>query len=118
MSELIRIENVCPVLGVSSLGAARKFYIDLLGFEVAWGFEEGAFIGSLQRDGKGIMFSTSEKSGMTCWIGVEDIVLIYEALTKANATIVQEPTNQPWAYEFRALDYDGNILWFGSNPLA
>ncbi|MBC8064185.1 MAG: VOC family protein [Chlorobia bacterium] len=117
MSSGIQIENITPVLGVKILERSKTFYVDALGFSVDWGFEEGHVVGSVSRDGKSFMLSEGEASGMTCWVGVEDILPFYERLKSLGIEIVQEPTNQWWAYEFRALDPDGNILWFGSEPL-
>jgi len=117
LTRMMRTENAIPVLGVMNLERSRRFYVDGLGFSVDWGCEPGWFIGSVGRDGHSIMLSEEEPSGMTVWIGVEDIVPFYEACVAVGAEVVVPPQNRPWAYEFRVKDPDGNVLWFGSGPL-
>lgn len=112
-----RVENAIPVLGVADLFKSHAFYTEVLGFTEDWGFEPGAKVGSVGRDGSSIMLSEYEKSGMTVWVGVEDIVPFYRLAASAGCQITQKPTNQYWAFEFRTLDPDGNTLWFGSGPL-
>ena len=113
----MRTENTIPVLGVEDLEESRRFYVDVLGFREDWGFDPGSPLGSVGREGNSIMLCTGESKGMTVWIGVEDIVPFHEACIAAGARIVLPPQNMPWAFEFRALDPSGNILWFGSGPL-
>lgn len=51
----------------------------------------------------------------TVWIGVEDDS-IFMFIAKAGAKILQSPTQQPWAYEMKIADPDGNVLWLGTDP--
>jgi catechol 2,3-dioxygenase-like lactoylglutathione lyase family enzyme len=112
-----RVENAIPVLGVADLFKSHAFYTQVLSFTEDWGFEPGAKVGSVGRDGSSIMLSEFETPGMTVWVGVEDIVPFYKLVMYAECEIVQHPTNQPWAFEFRSQDPDGNTLWFGSGPI-
>lgn len=112
-----KVENAIPVLGVADLFKSRDFYTQVLGFTEDWGFEPGSKVGSVGRDGSSIMLSEFEKPGMTVWVGVEDIAPFYKLVMAEGCEITQNPTNQPWAFEFRCLDPDGNTLWFGSGPL-
>lgn len=113
-----RFETVIPVLTVADLQQSIAFYRDVLGFEEQWGCEQGSPIGSVGRNGEAIMLSTMEGNGATTlWMGVSDIVPITQRLSALGATMVHPPQNRPWAYEVRFLDPDGNVLWFGSEPL-
>jgi catechol 2,3-dioxygenase-like lactoylglutathione lyase family enzyme len=113
------VENTIPVLGSADVQRSLAFYEGVLGFQREWGFDERCpHIGSVQRDRHPLMISLSESTGITVWIGVSNILPIFEACLAASANIVQPPTNQWWAYEFRVKDPDGNILWFGSDPLS
>ena len=105
------------MLGVRSLQAACDFYVGVLEFGVDWVSDGDAKVAGISRGNKGMMLSEHEPSGVTLWVGCDDIVPIYELLSQSGAESVQQPTNQPWAYEFRAKDPDGNVLWFGSGPI-
>ena len=48
-------------------------------------------------------------------VGVENDA-IFDEFRRAGATVVQEPINQPWAYEMKFEDIDGNVLWLGTAP--
>lgn len=107
------IENTIPVLQVSDLADSISFYGSQLGFELEWNAGQ---VCSVARDGCSIMLQqAASPSTSTAWIGlVGDSLITY---LEAHATnIIQPPTNQPWAYEMKIADPDGNILWFGAGP--
>ena len=37
------------------------------------------------------------------------------ATVAAGAVVIQAPTKQPWAYEMKIADPDGNTLWLGTD---
>jgi catechol 2,3-dioxygenase-like lactoylglutathione lyase family enzyme len=107
------IENTIPVLQVANLEKSIAFYGDLLGFDLEWNAGQTC---SVARDGCALMLQQTESpSTSTAWIGLEGDSLIAHLEKHAN-DIVQPPTNQPWAYEMKIADLDGNILWFGAGP--
>ena len=112
------IENTIPVLSVSNMEQSVDFYLHSLGFKVDWGNPEQDAICSISRDGHCIMLSLdAEISAPSCiWIGLETDLLISECMTK-NIEILQNPTNNPWAYDMKIEDIDGNVLWLGAEPL-
>ena len=107
------IENTIPVLAVADLARSVDFYRRTLGFEVEW---DAGGICSVGRDECSIMLQVREPvvAGVV-WIGLEDDSL-FDAVQAAGATVVQQPANQPWAYEMKIVDPDGNILWLGTEP--
>jgi catechol 2,3-dioxygenase-like lactoylglutathione lyase family enzyme len=109
------IENTIPVLTVRHLDRSIAFYSDVLGFEVEW--NAGA-ICSVAREGCSIMLQKGEEPRTgTVWIGLEGDSLI-EAIERSGVTILQPPSNQPWAYEMKIADPDGNVIWLGAEPKA
>src|SRR3712207_4354520 len=108
-----RIECVIPILHVRDLSVALNFYIETLGFTRDWGGDrEGSIIASVSRDGRAIMLCShgQGRPGAWVWIGVEDVVPLYEALKSRGAKIVLPLTNYSFAYEMRVEDPDGNVL--------
>jgi uncharacterized glyoxalase superfamily protein PhnB len=107
------IENTIPILAISNLERSIEFYQRILGFEVEW---NAGSICSVGRDGSSIMLQCHEHvSPGTVWIGIDDDS-IFESLQASGATVVQTPSNRPWAYEMKIADPDGNILWLGTDP--
>jgi catechol 2,3-dioxygenase-like lactoylglutathione lyase family enzyme len=101
------------VLAVKDLDISVEFYKRVLGFEVEW---RAGTICSVARDGCNIMLEArEERSPATVWVGL-DGESIFAAIERSGATILQPPTNQPWAYEMKIADPDGNVLWLGAEP--
>jgi catechol 2,3-dioxygenase-like lactoylglutathione lyase family enzyme len=105
--------NTIPVLAVRDLDRSIAFYKDVLGFEVEW---NAGVICSVARDHCSIMLQVSDAPGTgTVWIGLEGESL-FAALEKSEAKILQPPSNEPWAYEMKIADPDGNVVWLGAEP--
>jgi len=108
-----QIENTIPVLAVSDLERSIEFFGRVLGFDVEW---NAGSVCSVGRDGSSIMLQRrAEMTLSTVWIGVDDDS-IFDSIGQSGAEVVQPPTNQPWAYEMKIADPDGNILWLGASP--
>ena len=109
-----RVECVIPILNVADLARSLTFYLDVLGFRIDW---KGQQMASVSRDGKAIMLCQGGQGmpGTWVWIGMGDIEGLYADLKSRGVTIVQEPTNYWWAYEFRIADPDGHVLRLGSD---
>lgn len=107
------VENTIPVLGVRDLARSMEFYRNILGFEVEW---NAGSICSIGRDHCSIMLQMQEAASAGCvWIGIADDS-IFRVIEQSGAPILRPPTNQPWAYEMKVADPDGNILWLGAEP--
>jgi hypothetical protein len=70
-------------------------------------------------DGHAIMIQRRDPVTPGCvWIGTSGLASLWEKLrSSGNVEVVQQPTNQPWALEMKIRDPDGNVLWFGTEPL-
>lgn len=113
----VGFECVIPILRVNSLAASIRFYVDVLGFKVDWGGEEGSIFASVSRDRRAIMLCQGEQGqpGTWLWIGVEDIEPLFAEYRAKGAKFREGPTNYPWAYEMKIEDPDGHVLRFGSD---
>jgi catechol 2,3-dioxygenase-like lactoylglutathione lyase family enzyme len=105
-------ENIIPVLPVRDLERSIEFFRQILGFELQW---KSPKVCSVGKESYSIMLrETDDGSKATVWIGLHDASL-YPRIIDSGATIVQAPTKQPWAYEMRFADPDGNTLWLGTD---
>ena len=109
-----KVENTIPILPVKDLASSIRYYTETLGFKLDW---SGDAVGSVSRDGHSIMLSQSisESGPGWVWIGLEDDSL-FEDFRSAGVSVHQESRNQPWAWEMKFQDPDGNILWLGTEP--
>jgi len=114
----VAFEGVTPILRVQSLSASVDYYVRVLGFRLDWG-EPGVFA-SISRGRCSIFLCEGDQghAGSWVWIGVADAAALHEDFRRAGARIRHPPTNYAWAYEMQVEDLDGNVLRFGSEPLA
>jgi catechol 2,3-dioxygenase-like lactoylglutathione lyase family enzyme len=114
------VENTIPVLAVAEVPASIRFYCEKVGFALDWsGDGDPPLIASVSRDGHSIMLQRRDRvhPGLV-WIGVSDLVPLWDAIRSSDAiAVVERPTNQSWALEMQIKDPDGNVLWFGMEPL-
>lgn len=114
----VYFENSAPILRVEDMKAALAFYVDKLGFQNAsWGTEDFT---SVNRDRAGIYLCRGGqgRGAAWVWIGVEDATRLHNELAARGVAIRMPLTNFNWALEFHVEDPDGNVLRFGSEPLA
>ena len=106
------IENTIPVLPVSDLKQSIRFYTGTLGFTLDW---SGVIVCGVSRDGHAIMLweESHPPTPTRVWIGLQDHSLFDEYRSRG-VKVHQEPRNEPWAYEMKFEDPDGNILWLGT----
>jgi len=116
----VGVECIIPILRVNSVAASIRFYVDVLGFKVDWGGDQGSTFTLVSRDGRAIMLAEGEQGhpGTWLWIGVEDIEPLFAEYSAKGVNIRERPTNYPWAYEMKIEDPDGHVLRFGSEPRA
>ncbi len=117
-SATIGVECITPILRVTSIPISIRYYVQVLGFAVDWGNEDGSEMASVSRDGHSIMLCQGDQGqpGTWIWIGVEDIAPLFEQYQSRGAMFRQAPINRPWAYEMQLEDPDGHVLRFGSEP--
>ena len=109
-----------PILRVRDLTASVRYYTEVLGFKVDWGFpdEEYSFFASVSRGRCHLFLSEGDQGhfGTWVWIDGQDVEPLHEEFKAAGAKIRNPPTNYEWALEMQVEDPDGNVLRFGSDP--
>jgi uncharacterized glyoxalase superfamily protein PhnB len=114
-------EYLHPVLSVSDLPAAIKFYTDQLGFRV--GFTAGD---PVRVAGVGLGFGslhlrsgTPNPGSAAVYLVVDDVDALYEQQVKNGVAIPTAPQSQPWGLrEYQVRDLDGYTLTFGQHVPA
>jgi hypothetical protein len=112
-----RFENSAPILRVADMSVSVRYYVDVLGFTNAdWGDD---YFTSVNRDAAVIYLCRGAQGrvGTWAWIGVEDVLALYEEYRARDATIRHAPRNYPWALEIHVEDPDGHVLRFGSDSI-
>ena len=111
------VENVIPILSVLNLQRSFDFYVTALGFKKDWSTQG---VGSVSRDGCAIMLAETPNgvSRSAVWIGVENVVSMFNSCQASGAKILLEPTNFDWACEMRVEDPDGHVMRIGGEPLT
>jgi catechol 2,3-dioxygenase-like lactoylglutathione lyase family enzyme len=111
-----RFECIDPILRVEDMSASVRYYVEILGFEAAaWGDENFTHV---ERDGRGIYLCRGGQGhrGAWVWIGVGDVLPLFETYKRRGAIIRRKPVEESWALEMQIEDPDGNVLRFGSEP--
>jgi catechol 2,3-dioxygenase-like lactoylglutathione lyase family enzyme len=113
------VENTIPVLAVTDVAASVQFYCEKLGFKLDWGGAAArSLIASVSRDGHAIMLEQCRPmTAGRVWIGISRMDRLWKSAREAGLTVAKRPTNQRWALEMKLEDPDGNVLWFGTDPL-
>ena len=120
-----RLDAISPMLGVRNVSVSRKFYVDVLGFEVTGEYApEGTLCwSSLQNGSVEIMLSLDPKGDGTAkpaqlYLRIPDADEMHNAL-KAKGISVSELANRFYEMrEFEVRDPDGYLLIFGQDISA
>jgi len=121
----IKFNELTPVLAVSSMSDSLGFYVDKLGFQVAWTWptdentdQAGVRIDhDYHRDQFQLALiddnPTSLSSPGWLFVNVSNIDELYLHYKSLGLAFAQEIDNFPWGYrEFWINDHDGNQLRF------
>ena len=103
-----------PILRVSDMDRAVRFYTECLGFERAWG--DGG-VTELRRGEAAVMLAQADQGGGKAWLylGVDDVDALRDEIASTAAAIRNGPSNYPWgARELQVEDPDGNVIRFAS----
>ncbi len=118
------MEKAIPQLPVDDLATAKAFYIDQLGFRIAWEVSEDGHSGLLGIARGGIeitLFSPQAESGhgrdACVALQVEDTDAYYNEWSP-KVKVLRAPKDEPWGSRtFDLLDPSGNTL-FVMGPLT
>jgi hypothetical protein len=74
----------------------------------------------VSRDGHAIMLQRRDSVARgSVWIGISELVALFMRVRSTNhVTVIRRPTNRRCALQMKLADPEGNILWFGTDPLT
>ncbi len=114
-----------PQLFVSDLDAACRFYVEKLGFLVAFSYGEPPFYGQIFRDGARLNlrkvagpvfdsgFLAREQGALSATLTLDDAKPLFLEFQGAGVTFRQTLKTEPWgARTFIVEDPDGNLICF------
>ena len=105
---------ITPQLPVADVRATQEYYRDVLGFQIAWLWEDS--YGAVYNDDVRIYFTRTDepRPSMCCCVDVDDADAVHEKFKSQGATIVSEIETKPWGMrEFTIQDPDGHLLRVG-----
>jgi catechol 2,3-dioxygenase-like lactoylglutathione lyase family enzyme len=114
------VECIIPILKVENMTTSLAFYVNVLGFKQDWLWRKDDYaMASISRDHCDLYLCEGDQGnpGTWIWIGVADVLALFEDYKNKEINIIQPPTNYSWACEMRIGDPDGHILRIGSESL-
>jgi catechol 2,3-dioxygenase-like lactoylglutathione lyase family enzyme len=109
--------SAIPILRVSDLARATKYWRDVLGFQVEWMDGEPPDFAAVKR-GDAVFFMCQRCQGRgASWsfVFTKDVDKLHQELVGRGAIIARAPKNEPWRLrEMHVADRDGNVVRFGS----
>ena len=119
----VRLEPPIPVLRVTSMEAAKEFYVDFLRFGFDWGYDEPPEVSTyaqVSRDGVQLHLSTEGEGAKAAALLFRDMVgltALHRELVGRNSRFAPSDIRfTPWdSREFQVTDPFGNLLRFWEN---
>jgi len=117
-----RINQITPLLLARDLETAVAFYVQQLGFTLAFRYED--FYAGIEMNGNVIHLKTDYKwtdkpkhrdnDHIDLLFSVDDVEAVFEEISKKNIEIVQPLREMPYGKEFYITDPDGHVIAFVS----
>lgn len=109
--------SIVPILNVKNVPASMRYYVDKLGFEVAWDWGDPPTFACVRRDAVRIFLCQGAQGHSGTWMSlfVADVDALHAQYAKSGAIIRQPPVNMPWGTrEMNVTDLDGHRLRMSS----
>ena len=114
----MKFDKTIPILYSSNVAKSLAYYINILGFEDKWGWEDPPTFGGVSRDGVEIFFCEKGQGNPGTWISVfmDNVDEYYETIKAKGANILCPPETMEWnVREMLVEDPDGHKIRFGQN---
>ena len=114
----MKFEKNVPILYSSDIAKSLAYYIDVLGFENKWGWEDPPTFGGVSKDCVEIFFCEKGQGSPGTWLSVfvDNVDEYYELIKAKGAKILCPPETMDWnVREMLVEDPDGHKIRFGHN---
>jgi catechol 2,3-dioxygenase-like lactoylglutathione lyase family enzyme len=114
------VRHVVPILNVRDVAATLAFYVDVLGFDSSWSWDDPPTFGGVVTGRAEIQFCKDGQGGPGTWVSVwvDDVDALYERLRSRDVDIRQPPTSFEWGVrELNVADPDGHRIRFSTSTL-
>lgn len=114
------IKTIIPVLRVTDLARAHRFYVESLGFTEPWGWPDPPQYGGVQAKAGELaaihLTVEAESKPGEIYILVDDVDGLFERVSTTDAEIIFPVGDRPYGMrDFMVADPDGNKISFGSD---
>ena len=109
-----------PEIPVADVEKAAAYYVNILGFTVDWGDNEGGIAGISRGNCRLFITNRSFRESygnlgtVVFWLNLDskaEVDVLFAQWENAQAKILSEPEDKPWKLrEFIAADLDGNLI--------
>ncbi|QIP14999.1 bleomycin resistance family protein [Spirosoma aureum] len=121
----MKLANTVPILYSANVTRSLAYYIDVLGFDDKWEWENPPTFGGVVKNDVEIFFCLNGQGHPETWVClvIDDVDAYYETIKAKGALDVSPPERMPWNMrEMFVKDPDGHILRIGHriecNPAA
>ncbi len=110
------MQTIIPTLRISDLGPSQTFYVDGLGFQVDWQWQQSAdkpTVLQISCNGQRIYLTQHPecKQGGLVYFYVDDVDLWYSEILKKSIAVDALPEDKPWGNrEMQLSDPDKNTI--------
>lgn len=117
------IKQITPLLLVSDLDRAIAFYVQQMGFTLAFIYED--FYAGIEKNGHSIHLKTDYNAArekpmrddnyeLDLLFSVDNVATLFEEISQKGIEIVQPLRKMPYGTEFYIADPDGHVIAFVS----
>ena len=111
-------KNTIPILYSADIRRSLTYYVEVLGFEHRWEWDDPPTFGSVRKDAVELFFCKGDQGNPGTWLYlmVNDINEFYETIKARNANILAAPENMEWGMrEMLVKDPDDHVIRFSQN---
>lgn len=119
--DAVQFKHPTPILCVDAMGASIAYYVERLGFQLAWDWGDPPTFACIKRGDLYLFLSERSQGQRGTWIfvPVTDVDRLYDEYRVRGANVVQPPLNQPWgSREMKVEDPDGHTFRFAGDPTS
>ena len=105
-----------PILYSSDVKKSIEYYIEVLGFDIKWEWDDPPTFGGVSKDGVELFFCKEGQGHPGTWIAimVDNVDTLHERIKTRGGKIISAPENKEWNLrEMLVQDPDGHIIRFG-----